>query len=51
MFTDIEIAQQCNKEKITNIAFKLDIPEEYLELYGNYKAKVDYKLLKDLKDK
>ncbi|MBR4471121.1 MAG: formate--tetrahydrofolate ligase [Erysipelotrichaceae bacterium] len=51
MLTDIEIAQSCQKEKIVDIAKKLDIPEEYLELYGNYKAKVDYKLLKDLKDK
>ena len=51
MFTDIEIAQKCNKEKITDIAKKVDIPDEYLELYGNYKAKVDYKLLKDKADK
>ena len=51
MLTDIEIAQACDKKKITEIAAKLDIPEDYLELYGNYKAKVDYKLLKDLKDK
>ena len=51
MLTDIEIAQACNLEKITEIGKKVDIPEEYLELYGNYKAKVDYKLLKDLKDK
>ena len=51
MLTDIEIAQSCQKEKIVDIAKKLDIPEEYLELYGNYKAKVDCKLLKDLKDK
>ncbi|MBQ9425292.1 MAG: formate--tetrahydrofolate ligase [Erysipelotrichaceae bacterium] len=51
MYSDIEIAQSCQKEKITDIAAKLDIPEEYLELYGNYKAKVDYRLLKDLKNK
>ena len=51
MFTDIEIAQACKKEKIMDIANKLDIPEEYIEMYGNYKAKIDYKLLKDLKDK
>ncbi|MBP5280831.1 MAG: formate--tetrahydrofolate ligase [Erysipelotrichaceae bacterium] len=51
MLTDIEIAQACDKKKITEIAAKLEIPEEYLELYGNYKAKIDYKLLKDLKDK
>ena len=51
MLTDIEIAQACKKEKITEIAKKIDIPEEDLELYGNYKAKVDYRLLKHLKDK
>ena len=51
MYSDIEIAQRCEKEKIIKIAEKLDIPEEYLELYGNYKAKIDYKLLKDLEDK
>jgi formate--tetrahydrofolate ligase len=51
MLTDIEIAQACDKKKITEIAQNLEIPEDYLELYGNYKAKIDYKLLKDLKDK
>ena len=51
MLTDIEIAQQCKKENIKDIASKLNISDEYLELYGNYKAKIDYKLLKDLKDK
>ena len=51
MKTDIQIAQECKKENILDIAKKLDIPNEYIELYGNYKAKVDYKLLKDLKDK
>ena len=51
MLSDIQIAQKCKKEKITDIAKKLDIPEDYLELYGNYKAKVDYKLLKDYADK
>ena len=49
--TDIEIAQACKMKKITEVAKTLDIPEEYLELYGNYKAKVDYKLLKQLNDK
>ena len=49
MLTDIQIAQSCRKEKITAIGEKLGIPEDYLELYGNYKAKVDYRLLKDLK--
>ena len=51
MFTDIEIAQSCEKKRITEIAKIAEVPEEYLELYGNYKAKVDYKLLNDLKDK
>ena len=51
MYTDIEIAQACNKKKITEIAKIAGVPDEYLELYGNYKAKVDYKLLKDLADK
>ena len=43
--TDIEIAQACEKKKITEIAKTAGIPEAYLEQYGNYKAKVDYKLL------
>lgn len=51
MLSDIEIAQACKPEKITKIAEELNINEDYLEPYGNYKAKVDYKLLNDLKDK
>ena len=49
--TDIEIAQACEKERITAIAERAGIPEEYLELYGNYKAKIDYRYLKDHADK
>ena len=49
--TDIEIAQACEKEKITAIAARAGIPEEYLELYGNYKAKIDYKFMRDNADK
>lgn len=49
--TDIEIAQACEKEKITAIAERAGIPEEYLELYGNYKAKIDYRYLKDNAEK
>ena len=48
--TDIEIAQACEKEKITAVAARAGIPEEYLELYGNYKAKIDYRYLKDHAD-
>ena len=49
--TDIEIAQACEKERITAVAARAGIPEEYLELYGNYKAKIDYRYLKDHADK
>ncbi len=49
--TDIEIAQACEKERITAIAERAGIPEEYLELYGNYKAKIDYKFMRDNAEK
>ncbi len=49
--TDIEIAQACEKEKITAVAARAGIPEEYLELYGNYKAKIDYKFMRDNSEK
>ena len=49
--SDIEIAQACDKKKITEIAAKAGIEEKYLEQYGNYKAKIDYRLLKDKADK
>ena len=45
--SDIEIAQECAKKKITEIASTAGIEDQYLELYGNYKAKVDYALLRD----
>ncbi len=45
--TDIEIAQSCKKEKINAVAARAGIPEEFLELYGSYKAKIDCKFLKD----
>ena len=43
--SDIEIAQEAQPLKITEIAKKINVPEEYLELYGNYKAKIDYSIL------
>ena len=46
MLTDIEIAQACVPQKITEIAAKAGIPEEYLEQYGNDKAKVSLEYLK-----
>ena len=47
--SDIEIAQECQMLPITEIAKKAGISDEYLEQYGKYKAKIDYKLLKDSK--
>ena len=49
--SDIEIAQACEKEKITAIAAKAGIDEKYIEQYGNYKAKIDYALLSDLAER
>ncbi|MDR2019678.1 MAG: formate--tetrahydrofolate ligase, partial [Treponema sp.] len=49
--TDIEIAQETPMSPIRDVAAELGIGEKYLELYGRYKAKVDYNLLNDLKDK
>ena len=49
--TDIQIAQECEMKKITDIAKTVGVDEKYLEQYGNYKAKIDYKLLKDMADK
>ncbi len=45
--SDIEIAQGCQKKKITEIAASAGIDDKYLEQYGHFKAKVDYALLKD----
>ncbi len=46
MLTDIEIAQACEPKKITEIAERAGIPEEYLEQYGNDKAKVSLEYLR-----
>lgn len=45
MQTDIEIAQSVSPKHIREIAKGVGVEEEYLEYYGNYKAKVDYNLL------
>lgn len=45
--TDIEIAQACKMRPIREIGEKAHVPEELLEPYGKYKAKVDLSLLKD----
>ncbi len=51
MLTDIQIAQGCQKKHVLEIAKKLNIDEKYIEQYGNYKAKIDYRLMEELKDK
>src|SRR3977135_27188 len=52
MASDIEIAQKAKLERISKIALaKLGIPEEHLEPYGHYKAKVSLKYLDSLKAK
>ncbi len=47
MKTDIEIAQESTPLNIREIAAAAGVEEKYLEQYGNYKAKVDYNLLKE----
>ena len=48
--TDIEIAQETEMLNIREIAKTAGVDEKYLEQYGNYKAKVDYNILKDKAD-
>lgn len=49
--SDIEIAQSNQMSNIEEIAAKVGIGKKDYELYGNYKAKVNYNLLEELKDK
>ncbi len=45
--SDIEIAQETVMEPISRIAEAAGIDERYVELYGRYKAEIDYNLLKE----
>jgi formate--tetrahydrofolate ligase len=49
--SDIEIAQEAKLENIEIIAKKLGIGRNNLELYGDYKAKINYNLLDDMSDR
>ena len=49
--TDIEIARNTKLEKITDVAKKLEISDEELELYGKYKAKISSEVYKKLENK
>ena len=45
--TDIEIAQRCEMQPITEIAARAGIDDKYVEQYGKYKAKIDLSLMKE----
>ena len=45
MKTELEIARECQLQPIKKIADKIDIPNEELENYGKYIAKVSYHLI------
>ena len=51
MKTDIEIAQEAVMKPITEIAAKLDLTPDDLELYGKYKAKISEEYLKKIQDR
>jgi len=49
--SDIEIAQSTVMRPIEEIAGKIGIQKKDFELYGNYKAKINYNMLEELKDR
>lgn len=51
MLSDIEISQNAKVEKITKIAEKLEIKEDYLEQYGSDKAKINLDIFKEYEEK
>lgn len=51
MLSDIEIAQQAKMLKITEVASKLGIGEDDIEMYGRYKAKLSMDLIRSLEEK
>ena len=48
--SDIQIAQEAVMDPIKEVAKRAGIPEESLELYGNYKAKLSHELFENVKD-
>lgn len=50
VLSDIEIAHSVKMEEISKVAKLANIPEEYLEFYGKYKAKIDLKYLETKKE-
>lgn len=51
MKTDIQIAQEATLKPIQEIADTIGIKEDYLVPYGKYKAKIDYRIQGEVKDK
>lgn len=51
VLSDIEIAQNCTMRHIEEVASKVNIDKDDLELYGKYKAKLPLKLIDDKKIK
>lgn len=49
--SDIEIAQEAKPQDIRDIAKKIELSEDDIELYGKYKAKIDYNVLLRTKSK
>ena len=49
--SDIEIAQETKAKDIREIADKIGLLEDDIELYGKYKAKIDYNVLDRIEDK
>lgn len=50
MLTDVEIAQSAKMKPIKEIAKKVGLDEDDLELYGKYKAKISLEAIQKLKD-
>ena len=51
MASDIEIAQQATMLRISEVASKLGVPDDAIEPYGRYKAKISLEYLNTLKDR
>ena len=51
MKSDIQIAQEAKMEKITEIAKKINLSEDDIELYGKYKCKISLDVLQKNQNK
>ena len=51
MKTDVQIAQEAQMQHITEVASKVGLKPEDLELFGNHKAKIHLDVMENLKDK